>query len=154
MEQRGQYSGILPQFLERTGRTIVSTIAQGQDITDRKRIESSYRLQAAEYAELNLALEKENREREISDIALKNTLSLLNASLEATADGIYVVDLHGQITSYNQNFVNMWNIPRDLTDSGENERVMKYVSMQLSDPKEFLVNLKDSVPTRPVKALI
>ncbi len=132
------------------GKTIVSTIAQGQDITDRKRIESSYRLQAAEYAELNLALEKENREREISDIALKNTLSLLNASLEATADGIYVVDLHGQITSYNQNFVNMWNIPRDLTDSGENERVMKYVSMQLSDPKEFLVNLKDlrSHPTR------
>jgi sensor histidine kinase regulating citrate/malate metabolism len=50
-------------------------------------------------------------QRNLSDLTLKNTLSLLNASLESTADGIYVIDLEGKITSYNQNFMNMWNIP-------------------------------------------
>jgi PAS domain S-box-containing protein len=83
------------------GKTIVSIIAQGQDITDRKKIESEYRLRASEYAKMNVALEEEIRQREITDTTLKKTLSLLNASLESTADGIYVVDQQGTITGYN-----------------------------------------------------
>ncbi|MDD1698629.1 MAG: PAS domain S-box protein, partial [Methanoregula sp.] len=67
------------------GKTVVSTIAQGQDITDRKKIESEYRDRAVEYAKMNEVLEEEIRQRKISDATLKNTLSLLNASLESTA---------------------------------------------------------------------
>ncbi len=125
------------------GKTIVSTIAQGQDITDRKKIESEYRLRAAEYAKMNETLEEEIRQRKISDTMLKKTLSLLNASLESTADGIFVVDQQGKITSYNQNFVNMWNIPPDLLESGENERVINYVLPQLKNPEEFFASIKE-----------
>jgi PAS domain S-box-containing protein len=124
-------------------KTIVSTIAQGQDITDRKKIESDYRLRAAEYANMNAALEEEIRQRKLFDTTLKKTLSLLNASLESTADGIFVVDQQGKITSYNQNFVNMWNIPRVLLESGENKIVMNYLLPQLKNPEGFLANLKD-----------
>ena len=106
------------------GSTIVSTIAQGQDITERKKIEFDYRQRAAEFAKMNVALEEEIQQRTISDTTLKKTLSLLNASLESTTDGILVVDPQGKITSYNQNFVNMWNIPPVLLAAGENERVM------------------------------
>jgi PAS domain S-box-containing protein len=124
------------------GKTIVSTIAQGQDITDRKKIESEYRLRALEYAKINEMLEEEIRQRKISDATLKKTLSLLNASLESTADGIFVVDQQGMITGYNQNFMNMWDIPTDLLESGDNEVVMKHVLPQLKDPDGFLANLK------------
>ena len=125
------------------GKTIVTTIAQGQDITDRKKIESEFRLKAAEYAKMNTMLNDEIWQRKLSDTKLKNTLSLLNASLESTADGIFVVDKQGKITSYNQNFMNMWSIPRALLDSGENEKVMSYVLTQLRNPGSFLSGLKD-----------
>lgn len=125
------------------GKTIVSTIAQGQDITDRKKIESEYRLRASEYAKMNIVLEEEVRQRKLSDTTLKKTLSLLNASLESTADGIFVVDQQGTITSYNQNFINMWNLPPRLLEPGKNETVMKCVLPQLKDPKGFLASLDD-----------
>ena len=125
------------------GKTIVSTIAQGQDITDRKKIESEYRLRVAEYAKMNIALEEEIRQRKISDATLNKTLSLLNASLESTADGILVVDQLGRISSYNQNFMNMWNIPRVLLESGENETVMNHILSQLKNPEEFLDSIQE-----------
>ncbi len=95
------------------GKTIISTIAQGQDITERKKIESEYRIRAAEYAKMNVTLEKEILQRKSADDNLKKTLSLLSAALESTADGILVVDREGTVTSHNQNFVTMWNIPSE-----------------------------------------
>jgi len=127
----------------RDGKTVISVIAQGQDITDRKKIESEYRLRASEYAKMNMALEEEIRQRKESDAALNKTLSLLNASLESTADGIYVVDNQGMITGYNQNFMSMWNLPSTLLESGENEKVMTSVLPQLKDPKEFMASIKE-----------
>ena len=125
------------------GKTIVSTIAQGQDITDRKKIESDYRLRAAEYAKMNEVLEEEIRHRKVSDTTLKKTLSLLNASLESTADGILVIDQQDRITGYNQNFMDMWSIPRGLLESGENEDVIKHVLPQLKNPEEFLASIQE-----------
>ena len=127
------------------GKTIVSTIAQGQDITDRKKIESEYKMRASEYAKLNLTLKEEIRHRELADTNLKKTLSLLNASFESTADGILVIDMEGRITGYNQNFMNMWNIPKDLLESGENKTVIKYVLPQLKNPEEFLTSTQELV---------
>jgi PAS domain S-box-containing protein len=125
------------------GKTIVSTIAQGLDITDRKKTESEFRLRALEYEKMNMVLEEEIRQRKISDTMLKNTLSLLNASLESTADGIFVVDQQDKITSYNQNFVTMWNIPTILLESGENERVINYLLPQLRNAEGFLTSNKE-----------
>lgn len=125
------------------GKNVVSTIAQGQDITDRKRIELEFRHRAEEYAILNEKLSEEVRQRNISDISLKKTLSLLNATLESTADGIFVVDKQGNINSYNQNFLTMWNIPRDYMNCGKISSVVEYVLKQLKNPKDFIANTKD-----------
>ena len=125
------------------GKTIVSTIAQGQDITDRKKIESDYRLRATEYAKMNVALEEEIRQRKLSDITLKKTLSLLNASLESTADGILVIDTRGRITGYNQNFMTMWNIPKVVIESGKNETLMNHLLPQLKNPEAFLSSIQE-----------
>ena len=92
---------------------------------------------------MNVTLKEEIRQRKLTDTNLKKTLSLLNASLESTADGILVVDMQGRITSYNQNFMNMWDIPKDLLESGENIRVMKYVLPQLKNPGDYLASTKE-----------
>lgn len=128
-------------ILDSDGKSIVSTIAQGQDITDRKKIESEFRIRATEYEKLNETLNEEIWQRNISDITLKKTLSLLNASLESTADGIFVVDNHGKITSYNQNFASMWNISRDILESGDAEKVLIHLLPQLKNPEDFSANI-------------
>src|SRR5665647_1012763 len=131
---------------------LVLTVMKGQtdverirDLLQKHLIEletqaGEFRLRALEYEKMNMVLEDEIRQRKISDTMLKNTLSLLNASLESTADGIFVVDQQDKITSYNQNFVTMWNIPKILLESGENERVINYLLPQLRNAKGFLTS--------------
>jgi len=146
LHKKGEIRTVLwnsASILGSDGKTIISTIAQGQDITERKIIESEFRLRATEYERLNEALSVEIKQRNISDITLKNTLSLLNATLESTADGIYVVDLQGKITSYNQNFASMWKIPRKLLETGGNEELLNHLMLQLKEPEEFLENIKE-----------
>ena len=125
------------------GKTIVSTIAQGQDITDRKRIESEYKLRASEYAKMNVVLEEEILQRKSADANLKKTLSLLNASLESTADGILVIDQEGRVTSHNQNFATMWNIPPEIIKSLDNRKIISFFQSQIKDPDGFLANMND-----------
>jgi PAS domain S-box-containing protein len=127
------------------GKTVVSTIAQGQDITDRKKIESEYRIRADEYAKMNIVLEDEIRQRKLADANLKKTLSLLNASLESTADGILVVDRKGNLTSHNQNLVNMWNIPGNVLKSENFERIITYFQELTSDPDRFSADMNGMV---------
>ena len=146
LNRKGEISTVLwnsAAIFGRDGRTIISVVAQGQDITDRKRIEAEHKLRASEYAKLNITLEEEILQRKLSDTMLKKTLSLLNASLESTADGILVVDQQELITGYNQNFMTMWNIPREILESGENESVTKYIMGQLRDPGGFLASFTD-----------
>jgi len=124
-------------------KTILSTIAQGQDITERKKIELEFRQRAVEYAKINVSLEEEIRQRKTADANLKKTLSLLNASLESTADGILVVNQQGNITSHNENFVTMWHIPTDIAKTLDYQTIIRYFQSKIRDPDEFLANMKD-----------
>ena len=39
--------------------------------------------------------------------------------------------------------MNMWNIPRDLLESGNNQTVMNYVLPQLKNPEGFLASIRE-----------
>jgi two-component sensor histidine kinase len=54
-----------------------------------------------------------------------------------------VVDQNDRITSYNQNFINMWNIPRVVMETGENETGVNHVLQQLKNPEEFLTSIQE-----------
>jgi PAS domain S-box-containing protein len=146
LQKKGEIKTVLwnsAAILESDGKTILSTIAQGQDITERKKIESEYRLKAAEYAKMNVTLEEEILQRQSADVNLKKMLSLLNASLESTTDGILVVDQEGNVTSHNQNFVTMWNIPTDIVTTQDNQKIISFFQSQIRDPAGFLANMND-----------
>lgn len=76
-------------------------------------------------------------QRKLDEDAIKSSLSLLNATLESTADGILVVDSEGRATIYNQKFVKMWNIPVDLLTERVDEQMLRYVLTQIDNPEEF-----------------
>jgi len=76
-------------------------------------------------------------------IELSRAISLLNATIESTADGILVVDNQGKIVSFNQNFVKMWRIPREIIDSRDDNRALAFVLDQLKDPQGFLKKVKE-----------
>lgn len=69
---------------------------------------------------------------------LEHAVSLLESTIESTADGLLVVDTAGKVVTYNQRFLSMWKIPQDLAERGEDDALLDFVASQLSDPEAFL----------------
>ncbi|MFP5362401.1 MAG: EAL domain-containing protein [Thermoleophilia bacterium] len=65
-------------------------------------------------------------------------VSLLSATLDATADGLLVVDLEGRIVNHNKRFAEMWRIPQHVLAAREDDRAISFVLEQLSQPDLFL----------------
>lgn len=76
--------------------------------------------------------------RKQTEIELEKSFSLLKATLESTADGILVVDSCAKIVQFNQKFVEMWKIPPEIIDSGEDEKAIEFVLGQLAYPENFV----------------
>jgi len=81
--------------------------------------------------------------RRAAEQGTEETLSLLKATLEATADGILVVDRDGRIVSFNKKFVEMWRIPDDVILSRDDEKAIGFVLDQLRDPERFVKKVRD-----------
>jgi len=89
-----------------------------------------------------LGVARDITERKRAEGQIKYALSLLNATLESTADGILVVDREGKIVSFNQKFVHMWHIPESIIASRDDNRALEFVLDQLKDPESFLVKVR------------
>jgi PAS domain S-box-containing protein len=65
-----------------------------------------------------VAMFQDVAERNRAAQALRHSLSLLEATFEATADGILVVDSQGRIQSYNRRFLEIWKVPAEPSLGG------------------------------------
>lgn len=90
---------------------------------------------------LSLAI-KEINVRQQTESDLQQSLFLLAATLESTADGILVMDSLGRIVSFNNRFVEMWKIPDHIVISKDNSLILGTITKQLSDPRWFLEKLR------------
>ncbi len=73
----------------------------------------------------------------------EQSLSLLRATLDSTADGILVVDREGRMVSFNRRFVGMWRIPEEIVASRDDDRALAFVLDQLLDPEGFLIKVRE-----------
>src|SRR5438876_4110683 len=75
------------------------------------------------------------------------TVSVLQATLESTADGILVVDLDGNIVSHNRHFEEMWRLPAALiaanNDAAGRRRLIEHVRDQLVNPQLFVDGIQE-----------
>jgi PAS domain S-box-containing protein len=69
--------------------------------------------------------------------SLKNYVSLLNATLNATVDGIVVVDLDGKIGIHNKQFLNMWGLSSAELSSNKVEYLVNYISGLLENDEDY-----------------
>lgn len=81
-------------------------------------------------------------EKKNEDAKLELSDSLLQATLDSTADGILVVNLSGQITSFNKQFKATFDISNELLQSGDDAAVMGSVLSLLKNPAQFLSKVK------------
>src|SRR5881396_2369273 len=82
-------------------------------------------------------------ERRLAERELRETLSLLNATFESTADGILVVDLAGRIVSFNRTFAELWRIPDSILEAKDHAQTIAFVLEQLADPQGFLNKIRE-----------
>jgi PAS domain S-box-containing protein len=81
-------------------------------------------------------------ERKLTDEKLRQSISLLTATLESTADGILVVDKDGKVSSVNNKFLVMWRIPGSLAALGDDNKLLAFVLDQLKDPEGFMEKVR------------
>ena len=96
-----------------------------------------------ELAKANAALRIENQERRYAQVQLEHSLSLLNATLESTADGILVISNEGDVSSCNQKLLDMWHIPRIAIAGLRSRDLLSSVAPQLESPEEFLKEIEE-----------
>ena len=74
---------------------------------------------------------------------LSETLSLLTATLDSTADGILVVDNAGTITGFNRRFAQIWRIAESFVAVGDESAKLTFVLDQLLNPQSFLARHRE-----------
>lgn len=74
---------------------------------------------------------------------LKKSLSILQATVESTTDGILVVDRAEKIVMFNRKFLEMWRIPDSIAASKDDSKAIEFVLDQLKDPGLFTHKIRE-----------
>jgi PAS domain S-box-containing protein len=93
-------------------------------------------LLARQKAEAELVKTKESLERRTAE--LDHWLSMMRATLESTTDAILVTDAQGTVTDFNENFLALWRMPREVLETREHRRLLAHLCRQFSDPKGYI----------------
>lgn len=72
----------------------------------------------------------------------RNALSLIKATLDATAEGVVVIDTKGRFSNFNHQFVEMWRVPASVLHQVHVGAAIGFVRRQLVNPEAFVERLK------------
>ena len=98
-------------------------------------------LQARQRAEQELIQAKQALELKTKELA--HSLSMMRATLESTSDGILVTDGRGKITGFNEKYVEMWRMPREIVEARDEGRLREIAGQQFNDPRTFIARIRE-----------
>jgi PAS domain S-box-containing protein len=73
---------------------------------------------------------------------LRKSQSSMQAILASTADGILAIDLERKILHFNKRFAEIWHIPQELAESGDDKALLEFVLTMLVDPIAFIAKVE------------
>jgi PAS domain S-box-containing protein len=103
----------------------------------------SARLIRINESDIVLSITRDITERKQAEAVARESLSLLEATIESTADGILVADGKGRIARFNRQFAEMWRLSDDVLKSRDDEKALSFVLEQLKDPSSFLQKVRE-----------
>ncbi|HVE71445.1 MAG TPA: EAL domain-containing protein [Thermoanaerobaculia bacterium] len=80
---------------------------------------------------------RDMRDRKRAEREVLQAVTLLQSTLDSTADGILVIDEAAKIVSYNHRFTEMWRIPPEMMSRGDDRAVTEHLAVQLTEPIAF-----------------
>ena len=104
-------------------------------------------LLARQRAERDLIEAKEALERKTRDLA--HSLAMMRATLESTTNGILVTNADGEITGFNQNFVDMWRLPPEVMDTRQHRKLLEVTGLQFKEPEPFRARIDEIYASSP-----
>jgi PAS domain S-box-containing protein len=106
-------------------------------------------LGARQRAERELIDAKEALERKTEDLV--HSLAMMRATLESTSNGILVTDANRAITGFNQNYIDMWRVPREILDRRSHRKLLEITSQQFKRPHEYLARIEEIYASSPAE---
>ncbi len=73
---------------------------------------------------------------------LANSLALLRATLDSTADGILAVRLSDKMISYNRQFAEMWKMPPEMDGNATHAELRAFATTQVRDPVRYAASIE------------
>ena len=91
-----------------------------------------------EIRQTNEVLEQRTRE-------LGHALMVLRATLDSTTDAILVTDEKFNLTEFNEKYIDMWKVPRQVLESGMLSEVQELTSQNFADSQGFIARIEQIV---------
>ncbi len=76
-------------------------------------------------------------------LELSQSLSLMRATLEATADGILVTSSDGRVVTFNEKFLEMWGLTRAAAEGASLAELLRMLARQFRDPARVALRLSE-----------
>ena len=92
---------------------------------------------------INISMIRDITERVWAEKQVLDSLALTVATLESTDNGILVIDNNRKVVKSNTVFAELWRIPKELLDSGNDDELLDYVLDQLSDSGQFIAKVEE-----------
>jgi PAS domain S-box-containing protein len=102
-------------------------------------------LQIRQRAEQEIRRANELLQRRTKELA--QALVTMRATLESTTDAILVTDEKASVTDFNEQYIEMWKIPREILEHGPSGEVPTIEGQCFVDPKKFLARIEEILAT-------
>jgi PAS domain S-box-containing protein len=120
---------------------LINRQGAGEYSMEDERIATTLAAQAATAYENLLLYEKLREEANLLD----RNVNLLRATIEASGDGIAVVDRDSHFVTYNRHFVEIWGLPEEVLASGDGLQSLEVICAQLKNPEALRADARAAI---------